>query len=198
MTQASLNRFVKVEGYGNYSLLLPDTIKKLSVDSPLLEAWIAEILLKPAEFQAKRREASASWYQAVGIAQPEAASDPIAEQLKQLSAVVDQVAPQLKFSAAGPHDAGLETRAKVSLTKIFPQAKVRGTVMDEAGWTIEKNGLGVPLSRFRSGQIVFARPETKWCLQRTFNYVEQYAGGGTYAPGPQVNILPMTKFVTCP
>lgn len=87
--------------------------------------------------------------------------------------------------------------AKSSLKKLFADATPKGSFMDAAGWTIEKNSLGVPLNRFRSGQLLFKRAAFKYCEQRNFSYNEVHQGGGSYAKG-QVKVLSTVRFVTCP
>lgn len=68
--------------------------------------------------------------------------------------------------------------------------------MDSAEFTIEKNGLGVPLNRYRSGQVLFKVRPAKFCMQRTFSYNEPYAGGGKY-PSSSAKVLAASRFVSC-
>ena len=196
MTRAAANRFVFVEGYGNYRILLAEAVEKTSAEHPDLDSWIVEMLLKPDAFLAARRKAEAGFYRDAGLAQPEASDGGLREQLAALQARIDESAPDVPFPT-GPHDAGLEGRARATLHSVFPDAQPRAAFMDAPGWTLEKNGLGVPLRRYRSGQIVFRRPQSKWCMQRTFNYVEEYGGGGRFLPGVGVNVLPATRFLAC-
>lgn len=194
MTRAAANRFVLVEGYGNYRLVIPEAVQKTSAEHPDLDAWVVEILKDKAGFLKKRDQVAQAWNQAVGV-KPEATSG-IGAQLDALQAKVDEAAAQLPLPKGEHHDGALEGQAKAALKKLFADAQPKGAFMDAAGWTIRQNALGVPLDRFRSGQLVFKRPAFKWCEQRTFSYDEPHQGGGRYAKG-EVKILGAVRFVSC-
>lgn len=67
--------------------------------------------------------------------------------------------------------------------------------MDSPGWTITKTKVGLPKDRFRSGQIVYRVPGSKWCQRRTFSDVEVWAGGDSYAPSAGVDVLGARRFL---
>lgn len=192
------NRSVHVEGYGNVQLVLPMLLKKYSAQNPGMDTWVAAMLLDPKDYFDKLAKAQAADDAASGTASGAKDGGAVAGWLKELQAKVDEAAPQVKFPPAGGHDAALEKAAAKALAGIYPDAKVAASQMDAAGWTIEKNGLGIPLSRFRSGQIAFSVPGSKWCLQRTFNWVETYSGAGNYEPPGGASILGGTRFLACP
>lgn len=195
MSAAATNRGVQVEGFGNYTLLVAEAIKKTSAAHPDLEAWIVEMLADKAGFLKKREQAAKAWNTAAGVASTDTSE--IASQLTELQMKVDAAAAQLPAPKGTHHDAGLESDARAALKRLFADAVPKHVFMDEAGWTIEKNGLGVPLNRFRSGQLIFKRPAFKFCEQRTFSYNEVHQGGGSYAKGA-VKILSAVRLVSCP
>jgi len=195
MTAAAGNRYVPVEGYGNYVMELPAVLKRLSTERPDVDAWIAEALKDKSGF-VKRREALAkAWNAAVGVRPPEGSG--LAGQLEALQRKVDEVSANTPAPTTGQHDAALEGKARAALKAELPEATPKATMMQDAGWTVEKNGLGVPLERYRLGYVVFKRPAFKACEQRSFVYRETHQGGGTYAPGAAV-IQAQVRFVTCP
>lgn len=197
MTVALGNRTAMAEGYGNWALMIPDTLKKLEGGEGWMEAWIAEIASDPSDFKAKLKKASEEWYRGLGIAMPAEPFGGLDKLLAELRAKIDEKAPTLQFPALTNHDGAIEGGARSALGKIFPKAKVVKAVMDSPDWTVEKNGLGVPLNRFRSGQLLFKVPPDKWCRQRTFSYVETYTGGGQFQKSSVVQVLPASRFVPC-
>lgn len=194
MTKAAGNRFVLVEGYGNYRLVLTEAVEKTSASHPDLDAWVVEMLKDKAGFLKKRDATAAAWNSAVGV-KPEATSG-VGAQLDALQQKIDEAAAQLPLPKGDHHDAALEGQAKAALKKLFADAQPKGAYMDAAGWTINQNALGVPLDRFRSGHLVFKRPAFKWCEERMFSYDEPHQGGGRYAKG-EVKILSAVRFVSC-
>ena len=162
-----------------------------------MDTWVASMLVDPKDYFDKRAKAQAAENAASGVGSAKGGGA-VEGWLKELQAKVDEVAPQVKLPPAGGRDAGMEKSAAKALAGIFPDAKVAASQMDAAGWTIEKNGLGIPLSRFRSGQIAFSLPGSKWCLQRSFNWVEVYSGAGNYEPPGGASILGGTRFLACP
>ncbi len=61
--------------------------------------------------------------------------------------------------------------------------------------TIDKNALGVPTERYRTGAVL-AKAPGKWCEYREFTAHETYSGGGTYAP-PRFT-FGAVRFQKCP
>ncbi len=196
--RAAGNRSVHVEGYGNVPLVLPELLKKYSAQRPAMDPWVAAMLLDPKDYFDKLAKAQAADNAASGVGSGAKDGGAVGGWLKELQAKVDAAAPQVKFPAGGGRDAALEKAAAKAVARIYPEAKVAAATMDAAGWTIEKNGLGIPLSRYRSGQIAFSLPGSKWCMQRTFNWVEIYSGAGNYEPPGGASILGASIFLACP
>lgn len=61
-------------------------------------------------------------------------------------------------------------------------AKVLKVGLKQPNWLIDKNGLGIPNSRFRHGVIWAQYPndDTGFCWIFWVNLIQDYAGGGTY------------------
>jgi len=198
LDKAAGSRHTVVDGYGNVGMVLPMTLKDLSVENPGMDTWVASMLLDPNKYFDKLQKARDADNAAMGT-EPVAADNSVVEGwLKELQAKVDATAPQGKFPSAKGHDSTIESSAAKAVKRIYPEAKVVASHMDAAGWTIEKNGLGIPLNRYRSGQLAFSLPGSKWCLHRTFNWVEAYSGAGNYEPPDGASILPSTRFLACP
>ena len=70
--------------------------------------------------------------------------------------------------------------------------------MDEATYTVRTNALGVPLSRYRSGQIVYRVNNDSFCRQRSFSFSEAHQGGGSYVSGGDPTLFESTRAVKCP
>lgn len=197
MQTASANKGVDVEGYGNYTMAFEDLGKQYGPEHPTMDAWLAVLLVNPADFLTKLDVARDRWFTEIGLTAPkERKSDSLKARIAELQKLVDQVAPQVPKPTPGPHDAKIEAGAGKTLKGIFPGAKVNLAVMDSPDWTVRKNSLGIPLERYRSGQMVFSVPGSKWCQQRAFSYAETWVGNG-FAPSSTVDVLPMTRFLAC-
>ncbi len=79
--------------------------------------------------------------------------------------------------------------------KVVVAVKKAFMILDE--WTIEKNALGVPLRRYRSGFVVFQVPGEKYCQVRSFTATEEYTGGGNYQKASGVR-FGFPRFQKCP
>jgi hypothetical protein len=198
MNRAAGSQHTVVEGYGNVKMVLPMTLKTFSAQNPGLETWIAAMLLDPKAYFDKLQKARAADNAAQGTEPAAADNSAVEDMLRQLQAKVDAAAPSGKLPKAGAHDSAIENSAAKAMKSIYPESKVVVTQMDAPGWAIEKNALGVPLTRYRSGQLAFSLPNSKWCLHRVFNWVETYSGGGNYEPPSGASILPSTRFIACP
>jgi hypothetical protein len=99
----------------------------------------------------------------------------------------------------GPHKfAPMETRAKAYVGKLYPKMAVINTWMDESTYTVRTNALGVPLLRYRSGQIVYRVNSDTFCRQRTFSFSEAHQGGGSYVTGGDPTLPESVRAVKCP
>ncbi len=186
-----------VQGWGFPLMHIPDLLVKLPKEPEAgMDAWLADLVVDDAEFKTKYNLVVQAYMDVLGYDSTGAIYDPIAEGLAKLRAAIDEAAPRATLADTGHHDASLEGRAALSLKKIFADARIVRSVMDAPGYSIDKNAFGIPKSRYRSGQIMFKLPKSQHCLVRTFNYVEDYAGAGTYAPS-QVNVLGSTRFASC-
>ena len=191
------NKTYHAEGYGHYSLLIPETIEKLESGKGFMEAWMAAIVLEPQEFKAAVRAAAASWYRAMDIAMPAGPMPEIDGLVERLRARVDEVAPTQHFEK-GPRDGAIEKGAQSSLLAIYPKATVLAFAMDADGYTLRvTRKTEQPKDLFRSGQVMFKVPGTQHCMQRTFSYSETHIGGGKFQKPSRVNILPATRFLSC-
>jgi hypothetical protein len=186
-----------VEGWGMPLMRIPELLERLPTKPEAgMDAWLAIMVVDDAPYKSEFDKVVNAYLDELGYKSTGAFYEPIGEALTKLRAAIDEAAPKNKFVDTGYHHASLEARAAASLKKIFADATPVRSAMDAAGYTIEKNRLGIPLSRYRSGQILFKMPKTPHCLARTFNYVEEYAGGGTYAPS-EVKVLGATRFTNC-
>ena len=131
---------------------------------------MADALKDKAGFVKRRDALARSWNAAVGVAPREGSG--LAGQLDALQQKVDEVAAKLPAPSTGNHDAALEGQAKGALKKLYPDAVPRATLMQDTGWTVEKNALGVPQERYRLGYVVFKRAAFKACEQRSFVFRE--------------------------
>lgn len=61
---------------------------------------------------------------------------------------------------------------------------------------IEKNRLGIPLNRFRTGIALYRVPGAKWCQYREFTRVEAFDGTG-YVRNDGFNLLAI-RYQKCP
>jgi hypothetical protein len=121
---------------------------------------------------------------------------PIDEAVDALFAEIDRLAPTWTWPAGAPHDTGLEAAAKKYIAAHVHGASVLRTAMVAPGWTIRKNTLGVPLSRFRTGIALYQLPGAKWCHYREFTRVEEFDGTG-YAKNDGFD-LQAIRYQKCP
>ena len=117
--------------------------------------------------------------------------------IDELMAEVDRLAPRWKWPAGGPRDAAVEALGRRQVGKEYPGAVVRATVMQDPGFTIRKNRLGIPLSRDKDGFILYKMAAEKLCRQQSFKYTEVYSGAGSYQPSSGVK-LNYIRFLACP
>ena len=97
--------------------------------------------------------------------------------LTALQAEIDRLAPRWTFPA-GPHDARIEGSARAGVDNWHPGGSVLKTVMHTDPWKIQKNSLGIPLTRTRTGYVLYKRPSDSLCRQQSFTYTETFDGAG--------------------
>lgn len=119
-------------------------------------------------------------FDASGQSMPADYFAPLDEQLDAFAAEIDRLASSWKFEASHA-DSGSEAGARKAFSEVYKGRSVLKTGMLFGHATIDKNALGVPTERYRTGALL-ARGSGKWCEYRQFTAHETYAGGGTYAP----------------
>ena len=192
------NRPVDAEGYGNFAIALDEFQKHYAPDHPDVEAWLSVVIVNPVDFLDKTDKAQAKWSKDLGLPPPTVKkSASLKAQIATMQQKVDEVAPQVEKPSGKEHAAALEAGAAKTLKGIYPGAKVVMSFMDAGGWTLIKTRAGLPKERFRSGQIVFSVPGSKWCQQRAFSDTEAWTGGDSFAPSAGVNVLGATRFLAC-
>lgn len=113
---------------------------------------------------------------------------PVDAAIDELFAEIDRLALTWTWPDVQHHDGALEAAFKKFLPSRIKGASVLKTGMVESGWTIAKNALGIPLSRYRTGIALYKAPGAKWCQYRQFTRVEQYSGGGNYEKSDGFNL----------
>lgn len=104
---------------------------------------------------------------------------PLDEKLDAFAAEIDRLAPTWNFEGKH-HQANFEAAAKAKFSSIFKgRSPVKTGMLYEAA-SIDKNALGIPTERYRTGALL-AKGPGKWCEYREFTAHETYSGGGTYA-----------------
>ena len=192
------NVVVTSERYGNHHIAFAEIIKAGSGWSGNAEPWIFEVVRDDKPFLTGLKTAISAWYQAFGVAIPEQPFPSLTDEIGQVRAAIVAAAERNRIEPGKNHDKALEAAAKSALAKIYPKVATLATWMDEAGWTVEQNSLGVPLRRFRSGQMVYRVASDPWCQQRTFNWVETHMGGGKYQPPGAAGVMGGSRAVKCP
>ncbi|MBI5610296.1 MAG: hypothetical protein HY902_15570 [Deltaproteobacteria bacterium] len=197
-TRALGNVHVVAEGYGNHHIAFAEIFKAGEGWSGSADPWVFEVARDSKPFFAGLNKAVGGWYTAFGIPLPSEPFPGLAEQVGKVREAIVAAAARNTIEPGKNRDKALEGAAKSALAKIYPKVSVPAAWMDEAGWTVEQNSLGVPLRRFRSGQLVYRVAGDPWCLQRTFNWVETHMGGGKYQPPGSAGILGGARAVKCP
>jgi len=79
------------------------------------------------------------------------------------------------------HDAGLESKMKAHLKNIAA-LKVYKIGLSHDAWQIEQNNYGIPVYRYKYGQLYVKSPNTDhgYCLLLFYSMRQDYSGGGTY------------------
>jgi hypothetical protein len=197
-TRALGNVYVVAESFGNHELAFSEILKAGDSWNGSATPWVFEVARDDKPFFAGLKKAISAWYTAFGLPMPEQPFPGLQVEVGKVREAVIAAAARNPIEPTKQHDKALEGAAKTALGKIYPKVAVPAAWMDDAAWTIEQNALGVPLRRFRSGQLVYRVASDPWCLQRTFNWVETHKGGGKYQPPGGAGILSGTRAVKCP
>lgn len=192
------NVFVTAERYGNHKLIFGEILKAADEWNGNTEGWVLDVARDEKPFMAGLKTAIGSWYAAFGIAVPEQPFPGLAEQITQIRAAVAAAAGRNSIEPTKDHDKAMENSARSAATKLYPRVAAVASWMDAAGWTLEQNALGIPLNRYRSGQVVYRVGSDPWCVQRAFNWVEPHMGGGKYQSPGGASLLSGVRIAKCP
>lgn len=196
--KALANVKVTAENYGNHHMAFADIIKAGPGWSGSADPWVFELVRDDKPFLSGLKAAISAWYQAFGVTLPEQPFPGLTEEISQVRAAIVAAAERNRIEPGSHHDKALEGAAKSALAKIYPKVATVASWMDEAAWTVEQNSLGIPLRRYRSGQVVYRVASDPWCQQRVFNWVETHMGGGKYQPPGAAGLIGGSRAVKCP
>ncbi|MGI8554796.1 MAG: hypothetical protein ACR2LT_00335 [Pyrinomonadaceae bacterium] len=122
---------------------------------------------------------------------------PLHNQIDELLAKMNSLAPQYSFSGVGkPVEPFIVAFIKNQAAGNIPGATVLKTSWTNDAVIIDKNELGVPTVKRRLGTALYRVPSQKFCVEQHFFYHEDYAGGGRYQRGADVNFSDL-RFVKC-
>ena len=197
-TKALGNVYVLADRYGNHRMTFAEILKAGSTWKGATEGWVLDIARDEKPFLAGLKSAIGAWYAAFGVPVPAQPFPGLAEDIVKIREAVLAAAARNTVTPGPDHDKAMEAGAKAAAQKLYPKVTAPAAWMDAATWTIEQNALGIPLQRFRSGQVVYRVGADPWCVQRTFNYVEPHMGGGKYQRAPGANLLGGVTIVKCP
>jgi hypothetical protein len=197
-TKALGNVKVLAERYGNHHMTFPEILKAGATWRGSTMGWVLDIYRDEKPFMTGLRAAMGDWYRAFGVPMPEQPFPGLAEQITAVRAAVDGAASRNKIEPTTWHEKGMEAGAKAAAAKLYPKVSTPAAWMDADNWTVEQNALGIPLKRFRSGQVVYRVASDPFCQQRTFNYVEPHMGGGKYQADKEASLLEGVTIVKCP
>jgi hypothetical protein len=160
------------------------------IDDMRFERYVVAPEKSIAEMTEKIRAA----YAAEGKTMPADAMKPISDRLTALRKQAIQKAGSWKWPADLKPDPKITARVKAQLTKNVPGVKVLKIGMRETAWSINKNDVGIPEDRYRSGLVLYVMPGESLPRCSVFIYREQYAGGGTYTPADGASSYPGTRW----
>ncbi len=100
------------------------------------------------------------------------------EKLDAFAAEIDRLAPTWPFDASF-HAPPLEAGASAYFKRIFKGQVLKTGLLAQAA-SIDKNALGIPTERYRTGAML-SKGKGKWCEYRQWTAHETYSGGGGYA-----------------
>ncbi len=197
-TRALDNVKAIADRYGNHHMDFAEIIKAGPSWRGTAMGWVLDVYRDEKPFMTGLRAAIGEWYKAFGVPVPEQPFPGLAEQIIAVRAAVDGAAARNKIEPTPYHEKSMEAGAKAAAAKLYPKVSTPAAWMDADNWTIEQNGLGIPLKRYRSGQVVYRVASDPFCMERTFNYVEPHMGGGKYQAQKEASLLGGVRIVKCP
>ncbi|GEM_PF-1750457 len=105
----------------------------------------------------------------------------IAKSREVMKKKVDELAPTWSVKGVTSNKHYAQGLANNVIKKWHPNAKVIKNFMDNGGYHIDRNALGVPVARRIYGGIVYQVPGEPWCQFRFYGAREEYKGNGAYA-----------------
>lgn len=184
--------------YGNTDLAFKEILGKGANWSGEAAAGLFDIAANETHFMGQMKQAAQEWYTAFGVPMRDQPFPGLQEQILQFRKAVTEAAARNPVQP-GPHKyAPMETRARAYAAKLYPKMAIVSTWMDEATYTVRTNALGVPLLRYRSGQIVYRVNNDSFCRQRVFSFSEAHQGGGSYVTGGEPTFMEGARAVKCP
>jgi hypothetical protein len=121
--------------------------------------------------------------QALGVSEADMGFDKITEKINAYWKTDDSLAPTIQFPEDGKYkDASAEAAMAEWVKKVHKgKAKILKTAMKYDDWVIEKNKLGIPLKREKSGYVLYSLPNSKWNVLEKMQVREDYSGAGKYS-----------------
>ena len=137
-------------------------------------------LFNTKDFVSQRRKIYAQSWTNQGKTMPAAKFKPLEDKVAAIEAAAAKNAARLAFPTGKPHDAAIEARVKSAMKSIFPNATVLKIALESDGWGIVKDEAQLPQYRQRAVLVLLKKPGEKWAWLISGNYIQDYAGGGTY------------------
>lgn len=78
------------------------------------------------------------------------------------------------------HDAMIEARARGWFAKFDPKGQITKIGMMHSAWQIDGPSGGIPKGRYKRGYIMYRKPGFQPCIVASFNYEQNYIGGGKF------------------
>ncbi|MBM4346119.1 MAG: hypothetical protein FJ100_22325 [Deltaproteobacteria bacterium] len=194
---ALANVNVVAEGYGNHHMAFDEVLKKGDDWNGAGDPWLFLVASDSKPLVAGLKLALAPWYKAFEVEVPADSLAGLDDQIAKIRAAIIAAAARNPLQAGRDHDKAMESGAKAALGRIYPKVAVVASWMDAGAWTVEQNSLGIPLKRYRSGQLVYRVGSDPWCQRRTFNRVEPHMGGGKYGKAEE-KLLGSSTATQCP
>jgi hypothetical protein len=178
--EVEMNNLARVEEALNAAGFLDDMRFERHIASP--DKWLAKLA-------ATIKQA----YDAEGKTMPADVLKPVQDRTAALRKLAISKAATWKWPAVTPNPA-ITNKVKAQLTKNIPGLKVLKIGMQDAGWEINKNDVGIPEDRYVMGFVLYQMPGESLPRCSSFIYREQYAGGGTYTPAKGASSYPGTRW----
>lgn len=135
-------------------------------------------------------------FSTAGLTPPANIYKPLEDAVAGFWTEVDKLAP--RWTSPKKDGAGLAAKvARKQVKHIKLAGKVVKAYTTRRTWRINKNALGVPLSRSKPGYVMYkSKDRRKWCVSRVFTYSESYKGGGRYTRSNGVS-LGYVRYMSC-